>query len=327
MADVARAARVSPQTVSRVANGSAAVTEHTRERVCKAIADLGYRPNAAARALKRGTFQSLGVVMFDLFSEGQSRILAAIAEAASEVGYSIVLAPSGPRTSEAVSGAVVRLEEMSTDAVILVMEASPCEGTFVVPTSDRLVVVTSGDAGGYPSVDTDQAQGARLAVEHLLSLGHDTVHHVTGPVYSYAAKARTQAWRVALEDNGRNVPEPLGGDWSASSGYHAGLSLLRDPAVTAVFCANDEEALGLTRAAAELGRDIPGDLSVVGFDDLPIGTGFPTPLTTVHQDFHALGRACVRLALRQIEGAATTSDSIRIPTSLVVRSSTAPPHI
>jgi DNA-binding LacI/PurR family transcriptional regulator len=189
-------------------------------------------------------------------------------------------------------------------------------------------VVVDSDAGDrYSEVDTDQADGARRAVRHLLDLGHRTVWHVTGPRTSYASQRRAQAWRAALEEAGRPVPEPLHGDWSAGSGYAAGLALAAEPSCTAVFASNDQMALGLLRAFHEHGRAVPGDISVVGFDDIPDSAYFVPPLTTVHQDFAEVGRRCVQQALAQIrDNEASRPGTDLVPTRLVVRASTAPPR-
>ena len=325
MADVAAAAGVSAQTVSRVANGYAGVVESTRRKVVAAMDELGYRPNAAARALKRGTFRNIGVVMFDLTATGNTSTLAAVTESANAEGYTVTLMTSPGRTSASVSGAFSRLQEMAVDGVILIMEAAPDDDAFVIPPTAHLVVADSNQGDRYPVVDTDQAGGAHAAVEHLLSLGHTTVHHVTGPGRSYSARQREATWREVLTVHGRRVPDPVTGDWTAASGYEAGLRLADDPTCTAVFCANDEMALGLVRALGEKGLAVPQDVSVVGFDDIPLAETFIPPLTTVHQDFAGLGRACVTKLLTLIQMGDDEVGVDLVPTHLVVRGSTAPP--
>src|SRR5690606_22756666 len=159
----------------------------------------------------------------------------------------------------------------------------------------HIVVVVDSDAGDrYSVVDTDQAEGARLAVRHLLDLGHRTVWHVTGPETSFAGQRRAHAWRLTLEDAGRPVPPPLHGDGSAESGSDAGLRLADVPCGTAVFAANPEMAVGLLRAFHERGRTVPAVMSVVGFVDLADAACIIPPLTPVHQDFAEVGRRCVQ---------------------------------
>ena len=166
----------------------------------------------------------------------------------------------------------------------------------------------------------------RDAVGHLLGLGHRTVHHVCGPEDSQSSLIRRATWARCLQEAGREVPEPVPGDWEAAAGYEAGLRLSADPEATAVFCANDELALGLIRAMHEQGRRVPQDVSVVGFDGLAVGEYSFPPLTTVRQDFKRHGREMVGLVLEQAaSGELDRSRSIIIPTELIVRGSTAPP--
>jgi DNA-binding LacI/PurR family transcriptional regulator len=188
------------------------------------------------------------------------------------------------------------------------------------------VVVVDSDAGDrYPVVDTDQADGTRQAVRHLLGLGHRTVHHVAGPADSFAAERRASAWRQALTEAGLTAPPVERGDWSADSGYRAGVRLAADPSCTAVFAANDQMALGVLRAMHQAGRRVPAEVSVVGFDDIADASAYLPPLTTVHQDFAEVGRRCVRLLLDQIHDEPTTPGTDLVPTTLIVRESTAPP--
>ncbi|WP_433834064.1 LacI family DNA-binding transcriptional regulator [Actinoplanes sp. CA-015351] len=326
MADVARLAGVSSQTVSRVANGQAGVVESTREQVLAAMRELGYRPNSAARSLRYGRFNTIGVILFGLASTGNSRTVEAIATHAAAEGYAITLIPVGMPTQDNVLGAFTRMGELAVDGVILIIEVHLLDAAAVTLPPGVHVVVVDSDAGDrYPVVDTDQADGARQAVRHLLDLGHHTVHHVAGPAESYAAERRTGAWRTALEESGRPVPVVERGDWSADSGYHAGLRLAADPSCTAIFAANDQMALGVLRALHESGRQVPAEVSVVGFDDIADASSYLPPLTTVHQDFAEVGRRCVHLLLDQIHQEPTPPGTDLVPTTLIPRASTAPP--
>lgn len=325
MADVAELAGVSSQTVSRVSNGYPGVVDSTRAHVLDAMRQLGYRPNSAARALKRGEFRTIGVILFSLSSTGNSRTLDAIANHARSKGYAITLIPVALPTEGAVIGAFSRLEELAVDAIIVIMEVHLLDAAVVTLPPTVHVVVVDSDAGDrYSVVDTDQADGARQAVRHLLDLGHDTVWHLAGPEESFASQRRSWAWRATLEDAGRPVPNLLRGDWSAISGYEAGLKLADLPC-TAVFAANDQMALGLLRAFSERGMRVPADVSVVGFDDIPDAASFIPPLTTIHQDFTEVGRRCVDGVLRQLHDAAPQPGTDLVPTRLVVRNSTTRP--
>ncbi|WP_225850210.1 LacI family DNA-binding transcriptional regulator [Streptomyces sp. HPF1205] len=326
MADVAQLAGVSAQTVSRVSNGFPGVVESTRQQVLAAMKELGYRPNSAARALKSGEFRTLGVILFNLSSTGNVRTLEAIALSAAQEGYATTLLPVAVPTRDSVRGAFTRMGELAVDGVVILMEIHLLDSaTVTLPPAAHVVVADSNAGDRYSVVDTDQAGGTRSAVQHLLDLGHETVWHVAGPEESFAAERRAQAWRSCLAEAGRTAPEPLRGDWSAESGYRAGLRIAANRACTAVFAANDQMALGVLRALHEAGRRVPEEVSVVGFDDLPEAASFLPPLTTVHQDFAEVGRRCVDSVLRQIRNDATEVGTALVPTRLVVRSSTAPP--
>lgn len=327
MADVAKLAGVSSQTVSRVSNGHPGVVGSTREQVLAAMRELGYRPNSAARALRYGQFNTIGVILFGLASTGNSRTVEAIATHAAAEGYAITLIPIGAPTQDNVLGAFTRMGELAVDAVIVFMEIHLLDaGTLTLPPGVHVVVVDSNAGDQYSVVDTDQADGARQAVRHLLDLGHQTVWHLTGPEKSFASQRRAEAWRTALAEAGRPVPPPLHGDWSAESGYKAGVALADEPGCTAVFASNDQMALGLLLAFKDKGKAVPDDISVVGFDDIPDSAFFVPPLTTVHQDFAEVGRRCVQGILEQIRERGTSQPGTDlVPTRLVTRRSTAPP--
>jgi DNA-binding LacI/PurR family transcriptional regulator len=328
MADVARHAGVSSQTVSRVSNSHSNVEAKTRERVLTSMKELGYLPNRAARALRSGRFHSIGVIMFTLATFGNMRTLEAIAEHLSRGDYGISLLPAAPPTAGGVSGAAERLREQAVDGIILVLESHLLEDAELsLPPGVPVVVITSNPELPYPVVDTDQHLGARQATQHLLGLGHGTVWHVGGPPSSFSAAQRAEAWAQTLTDAGIEPPPIRWGDWSTDSGYRIGRELARRDDVTAVYAANDQMALGVIRAMHELGRDVPGEVSVVGFDDLEESSAFWPPLTTVRQDFQEVGRIAVQLLLDAIEGRNSASiPAARVPTELIVRDSTAPPR-
>nr|WP_272946712.1 LacI family DNA-binding transcriptional regulator [Arthrobacter sp. ERGS1:01] len=323
--DVAREAGVSSQTVSRVSNGLTNVEETTKKRVLDAMKTLGYRPNKAARALKSGQFKSIGVIMFSLSSFGNMRTLDAIATAAYQAGYSVTLIPLADPTTGNVSGAYHQLREQQVDGVVIIFEAHLLDQADITLPEDLPAVVIDSNAGdGYSVVDTDQEEGARLATRHLLDLGHRQVWHVGGPASSFSALHRAESWKQTLEDAGIEAPPVLRGDWSSESGYQIGRELARNPEVKAIFAANDQMALGVMRAMHELGRAIPGDVSIVGFDDLEEAASFWPPLTTIRQDFHEVGRLSMEDLLRQVAGTGPANSATKVPTRLIVRDSTAP---
>jgi DNA-binding LacI/PurR family transcriptional regulator len=326
MADVARLAGVSSQTVSRVSTGHPGVVDATRRQVVAAMQELGYRPNSAARALKLGEFRTIGVILFTLSTTGNSRTVEAIATYAAREGYAITLIPVAVPTQDGVLGAFTRLGELAVDGVVVIMEVHLLDAAnLMLPPGVQVVVVDSDAGDRYTVVDTDQADGARQAVRHLLELGHRTVWHVAGPPESFAGERRANAWREVLRAAGRAAPEVERGDWSAESGYRAGLRLAAEPDCTAIFAANDQMALGLLRALHDRGRRVPTEVSIVGFDDIPDAGSFIPPLTTVHQDFAEVGRRCVQALLRQIRAEPPGPGTVLVPTRLVIRQSTAAP--
>jgi len=270
--------------------------------------------------------RSIGVLTSTLATLGNSRTLDAIARAAAGEGYAIKLMPLGKPTREAVTAAFRELATHDVDGLVVLVEEYDLDWPGIVfPEDVPVVVVDSNARAGYPTVDTDQAQGAVLATEHLLKLGHETVWHIAGPTDSFAAEHRERAWRQTLTRFDRRVPLPVVGDWTAESGYTLGRVLAHDQAVTAVFAANDQMALGLLRALHEAGRSVPGEVSVVGFDDMAEAASFWPPLTTVRQSFDELGSQVVRSLLDEARSGVRTAAVERVPVSLVVRGSTAPP--
>jgi DNA-binding LacI/PurR family transcriptional regulator len=323
VADVARQAGVSMQTVSRVARNLENVQPATRDRVHAAMAALGYTPNRAARSLRSGRFHTIGVVMFTMSSYGNSKTLGAIAEAAARQDYTVTLLPVHQRTAGGLSGAFERLTEQAVDGIIVVIEANIlAEHDLTLPVGVPVILIDSSGESSRPRIDTDQAQGARLAVEHLLSLGHETVWHVTGPELSYSARRREEAWRNCLTEAGRVVPQPFHGDWTTGSGYRVGREIAARLEITAVFASNDAMALGVLRACHEVGRSVPLSLSIVGFDDMTESDSFWPPLTTVRQDFENVGRLAIALMLRELNHDHPDRSTI-VPTELVIRESTA----
>ena len=326
MSDVGRLAGVSHQTVSRVINGSPHVRPETRSRVLAAMEELGYRPNSVARALVTGRSNTLGVVSFDTTLYGPASTLFGIEKAAHEAGYFIIVASLKALNRPSVSDAVERLRRQGVDGILVIAPQREAGDALLHTHADvPLVAVEAGPEQGVAVVAVDQIAGAVSATRHLLELGHETVWHISGPSNFIESQQRQAGWRTTLEGAGAERPEPLVGDWSPSAGYELGRRLSRDPAVTAVFVANDQMALGLLRAMHEAGRPVPGELSVVGFDDIPEASYFLPPLTTVRQDFNEMGTRSLRLLLRTIETGEPPRSGSLVPPELIVRASTSAP--
>ncbi len=322
MADVARLSGVSNQTVSRVLHDSPHVRADTRERVLAAIRQLDYRPNSMAQALASGRSRTLGVVSFDTTLYGPASTLLGIEQAAHDAGYAVSISSLRSLNRETVLAAIQQLRDQGVDgvAVIAPLRAATDALRHVRP-DFPVVAVAAGPNASIPVAAVDQRAGAAAATRHLLNLGHKTVWHLAGPVDWTEAEERIDGWRSVLRAARAPVPALLRGDWTPRSGYEVGQGLLEIPGLTAVLVANDQMALGLLRRLHEAGREVPRDLSVVGFDDIPEAAYFTPPLTTVRQDFAELGRRCLHVLLGRIAGERVPTRVVVAP-ELVVRAST-----
>ncbi|TMR35401.1 LacI family DNA-binding transcriptional regulator [Nonomuraea zeae] len=322
--DVAAAAGVSHQTVSRVLNESPRVRPDTRAAVLAAIDRLGFRPNRAARALGFGRANGITVVTSNTTLYGYARTLQGIEEAARTEGVAL-----GIRVVESaeVRQTVDYVSDPSAGGLVVI--AFDPLGTAVLealPPHIPAIVAAEPVAPdlGRVAIALDERRAAADATEHLLGLGHRTVHHVAIPSEGRAG-GRHAGWRDALTRAGAELPSPLGCGWDIQSAYTAGRALAEDPEVTAILCGNDDIAQGVRRALYDAGKDVPGDVSIVGFDDIP-GSAFWTPaLTTVRMDFGGLGRACFHAAVAELGGHPQPEISLA-PPRLIVRESTAPPR-
>jgi DNA-binding LacI/PurR family transcriptional regulator len=322
MADVARLAGVSHQTVSRVINGSASIRPATKARVERAIEELGYRPNTAARALVTRRSGIIGIVGSNSALYGPSTIQRSVQEAARAAGYFSSLVPLAEVTPSELRGALDHLARQSVEAIVMI--AAQEDALAVVHSTDAGVplIVVEGDLSGRGlSVGVDQITGARQATQHLIDLGHRAIDHVAGPMTYTEAKGRRTGYEAAMRDAGLNPGELWEGDWTPASGYQIGRELARGGRTTAVFVANDQMAIGVLHAFAEAGVRVPDDISIVGFDDIPEAGYFNPALTTVRQDFQAIGQRAIDLVTATLEGAPASVPLL--PTELIIRDSTA----
>lgn len=326
MQDVAKVAGVSPQTVSRVANGSTAVRPETRRRVEHAMDELGYRPNYAARALKHGRFNDIGVVMFSLYDYGDSRILDGIVAAAVDEGYAVTVHTMGVDKERTLQAAVSRMEQLPVDGIIVILQQDVPDFMSFVPPKELPVVLVCEDASqSCPTIDADQYGCSTTVVDYLLGQGHRTVHHIAGPSHSRAARSRMQGWRDELERHGIHAPEAQIGDWEADSGYRAGLELAQDPECTAIYAANDQMAYGAMLGLQDGGRRVPEDVSIVGVDDSLRSIVPRLDLTTMRMHFDVIGRQAFTMLRRQCEGEyVQTGVKTVIPATLIERGSAKP---
>jgi DNA-binding LacI/PurR family transcriptional regulator len=327
MVDVARLAGVSHQTVSRVLNNHPNVRVETARRVRAAIAELGYRPNRAARALVTGRSQLLGVVALNTTLYGPASLLTAFERAAGNAGFAVSVGSVGSLDRQSISAVIERhLDQRVAGIVAIAPVASAAEAMDGLTAEVPLVTIDGDPQRATAGVTVDQAAGARAATQHLLDAGHRTVWHVSGPADWFDSAGRVTGWQATLRDAGAEVPPVLPADWSAASGYRVGQTLARIPEVTAVFAANDHLALGILRALHERGLRVPDDISVVGFDDVPEAGYFIPPLTTVRPDFHAVAERALTLLLLQIEAGTPSTELHTLAPALVLRDSVARPR-
>jgi DNA-binding LacI/PurR family transcriptional regulator len=323
MVDVAALAGVSYQTVSRVINDQPGVRGSTRERVLAAMRELGYRPSTAARSLASGRSRTIGIVTIGSDLHGPARTLRGVEHAVREAGWSVSTESLSRFDRPSAVAAVERMTAQGVEGIVAVdPELDAAAALRSLPVDVPLVVLRGGLDDVAAGVEFDGSASSRKAVQHLLDLGHPTVRHLAGPLRWQAARSRIHGWRAALEAAGAPVREPLQGDWSPRSGYQAGRVLAADPDVSAVFAANDQMAIGLLLALHEAGRAVPGDVSVIGFDDIPEAAYLIPPLTTLRQDFEDEGRRTVGMLLAQIEHPTTEPIPVRMVPDLIVRSST-----
>jgi DNA-binding LacI/PurR family transcriptional regulator len=327
MSDVAALAGVSHQTVSRVINGSSQVREATRERVLAAMRKLDYHPNAVARALVTGRSRTVGVITFETALYGPASTLVGVERAAHAAGYFVSIVSLETLERRAVVQAIERLRALSVAGVLVIApQLATTRALWDLPPDVPVVAVEAGPDDGVAVVAVDQYEGARLATRYLLDLGHRTVRHIAGPADWLEARQRIAGWRDALDAAGAQSAPLLRGDWSPLSGYELGRRLLDFPDLTAVFVGNDQMALGLLRFLHEQGREVPGDVSVVGFDDIPEAAFFTPPLTTVRQDFGEMGRRSLGLLLKEIAAGERSSTRVTVAPEFVERASAAPPR-
>ncbi len=319
--DVAKHAGVSHMTVSRVLNGHPNIREATRQRVLAAIDEMNYTRSSIARALATRRAMRIGVLVDGPVEYGPNSTLRALESAARTVGYAVSAFSISDDDEAAIDTGVVELVTQGVDAIcVIAPRASSLDLLRQQSTGLPTIVVRAEPDSQWHTAAVDQRRGARLAVEHLLSLGHRSITHLAGPLDWHDARERAQGWRDALAAAGLDAPAPVSGDWTSESGYAYGRSFVLGQ-TTAVFASNDQMALGAVHGLVERGIVVPDDVSVVGFDDLPDSRHFLPPLTTVRQDFTALGSLVLRLILAAIDGDEDAARHDVIEPQLMIRAS------
>ena len=327
--EVAALAGVGRGTASRVINGGEKVSERARQAVEKAIAELGYVPNAAARALVTRRTDAVALVIAEseerVFGEPFfAGIIRGIGSALGEADRQLVLLLA--QASQRRGGLDHYLTRQHVDGVLLLSLHADDELPDLIRAHGLPVVVggRAHDAIRTDFVDVDNVQGAELAVAHLVDRGRQRIATIGGPADMAAGSSRFEGYVAALAAAGRPLDERLvvRGDFSQESGAAAMRTLLeREPSLDGVFCANDLMAVGALGALRDAGRRVPEDVSVVGFEDAPIALSSHPPLTTVHQSPEQMGREMVALLLETMAAPELDRPGRMLPTRLVVRAS------
>jgi len=330
--DVAQAAGVSTQTVSRVMNKFSYVSGETRQRVEKVVEELGYRPSTLARSLSQQRSYTLGVVTFDLKYIGPSRTLNGIADKADELGYMLLMKELDNFNTNRIDDVIDSLLARQVDGILWAVPEIGDNHTWVDERLENIPVpvlfLAMQPRNGIFSVATDNFQGGVMATQHLLDCGRKKIGHISGPAGWWEADERKRGWRETLNAAGLDASEShyVEGSWSSASGEQAFIQLLNSfPSMDAVFAANDQMALSILRETCRRGIRVPDQLAVVGFDNIPESAYFHPSLTTISQDLQLLGEHAVQIVIEMIQAGqgnqAVIAQSKFLQPTLVVRES------
>jgi LacI family repressor for deo operon, udp, cdd, tsx, nupC, and nupG len=325
MKDIARKLGVSPATVSRALSGTGLVAEPTLTRIREVAEALDYRPNVSARNLRRQSSMTVLMVVRDIGNPFYLEVVKGMEAAAREAGYAVLMGNTeNDPDREAEYFAMLR--DGNADGMVLMTGKLPSSRFRL----DRLPVVVAlerVEGTSFPHVEVDNHGAARDAVRHLISLGHRRIAHIAGPPAEPMATRRRDGFRAAMAEAGLAIPAGYEqtGDYLLQGGRDRCRALLSRPdRPTAIFCANDEMAFGAIHELRRSGLDVPRDVSVVGFDDIYLSQAIYPPLTTVSQPRAGIGRMAMTVLLDIMAGGAPPDSPVMMPTTLVVRESTAP---
>ncbi|MDC4232114.1 LacI family transcriptional regulator [Actinomyces sp. B33] len=316
LADVAATAGVSTNTVSRVVRGDPEVSDATRKRISRLLDEMGYRPNYAARALASKRTGVLHVLLAAPMFHGHGRVLLSVLDAASQAGYHVSMSNAYGADGMPAS----QMAPFDVDGVVILGGQDPTIDLAIdIGRRRHTVLVLTSEHGldGISTVAIDNVRGARLATEHLLTQGVEDLVHIAGPRGWSDAVGRRLGFEQACADAGVEPRVVQADSWNSQDGYDAMSSLARMP--QAIQTANDQLALGAMRLIHERGLSVPGDVRVVGFDDIDGADCYTPPLTTIRQPFDRVGRTAVRLVRSLIEGG--QAQDITIAPELVIRAS------
>ncbi|MDQ1126068.1 transcriptional regulator, LacI family [Microbacterium sp. LKL04] len=319
--DVARLAGVSHQTVSRVLNDLPNVRPATRARVEQAMAQLRYSPSPAARALVTKRTRTIGLITPGTADFGPTSVAMHFNVAARVERYSVDSVTAADTDAASIRSVVEGLLRQRVDAIVIVVnDLGVLEVVRGLDLGVPMVAAAATQRRNRQLVSIDQYRGARSAVRHLAERGHRRILHIAGPARNPDAVERIRGWRDELGAHQLAVVEPIHGDWTAASGAEIGRGLDLEPG-DAVFAGNDHMAIGLLSALRGRGLRVPDDVAVVGFDDVPEAAYLSPPLTTVRQDFRALGELMMQKVLLAVEEPDALTEDTPLPTHLIVRES------
>lgn len=327
--DIALRVGVSPATVSRALSGSGLVAEPTLSRIRAAASALNYRPNASARSLRTQRSMAVLMVVRDISNPFYLEVLKGVEQAAREAGYSVLMGNTENDPDRELEYFDM-LRDGHADGMILMTGKLPAQLESKARLLDTLPVVVALEmieGADLPHVQIDNQLAARDAVQHLIALGHRHIAHITGPLPEVMSTLRRDGWRMAMAEAKLDVPlvYEQRGDYLLHSGQALCRVLLDLPEPpTAIFCANDEMAFGAIRELHRRGLDVPGDISVVGFDDIYLSEAIFPPLTTVSQPRARIGREAMSLLLQVMAVGEAAAELIVIPTTLTIRETTGP---
>ena len=324
--DVARRARVSVATVSRVLNDKGPVLEETRARIQKTIARLGYVPHATARSLITRRTNTIGVLLPDIYGEFFSELIRGIDATVRRAGYHLIVSSSHGDRSE--TGAMFRAMRGRVDGLIVLSpDMSVPALRSSIPASLPVVLLNSVSDGNsaFDLINLDNFRGASAMVEHLASLGHQRIAFVRGPIPNADASERLRGYREAMRELELDWREELEfpGNFREDAGYRAGQRIARmSRPPTAIFAANDAMAIGCLAALREAGKSVPGDFALAGFDDIPIASFISPALTSVRVSIAELGASAAERVLHGVKAQNLHKRlHLTLPTTLVARSS------
>ncbi|QWW19425.1 substrate-binding domain-containing protein [Schaalia sp. 19OD2882] len=328
ISDVAACAGVSVSTVSRYLNNSAHLSEDSAQRIARAIDLLGYRPSSIARGLKGSTMNLIAVLSTNTALLGSAITIQGIEDEARIRRHSVMISKLDDSGSSSLSETMRTVLDLNPSGVIVLRYDAIAEKALEsLPSSLPVVVIGGRQGDGRDQVSLCEKEGGQALTDHLLALGHATVHHIQVPTRTDGT-SRSDGWEESLCAHGIVVPHAMQCGWEARAARALGRELAAARDVTAVFAGNDELAMGFIRGLQEAGRRVPDEISVVGFDDHPLSDIWNPGLTTYRQDFARAGQAAVDLLLKRRDAKTAGTDlppqTIRVPGQIIVRDSAGP---